>query len=184
MAAGALLLVGGVVAAILLAPEIDEAKERDAARRERIEERRQEERRQTALRVQRARTGSVPVVRSERGRMLDLVAERILGDARRRAASGELARTARLIECEPFPRSATTVDPRRDLAARRGRYTCLAVTIRRGETEHSAAFDIGYPYRVAMDFQTGRYGFCRVVEQPGEGALRGRPLAPLSEACT
>jgi hypothetical protein len=193
VALAVLLLAGGVTAGIVLGPEIDEAKERDEARRERAEMRRLEARRRQARGVQRARTGRLAPpapgaagtgLLAARERMVALAGDRILADARTKAERGDLARRARFVEFEPFPRSRTTVDPRAEAAARRGRYTCLAVTVRSPETERAAAFDLGYPYRLAMDFQSGRYAYCRVLEQAGEGALRGRPLVALPAACS
>jgi len=81
----------------------------------------------------------------------------IAADARRRVRAGALSGPIRRVECEPFPRS---LDPALQLARRRGRYACLAVT---AEFEGGA---LGHPYRAKIDFETGRYAFCKIAGRP------------------
>ena len=68
--------------------------------------------------------------------------------------AGTLEGTIRRVECEPFPRS---LNPERQLARRRVRLTCLAVT---ADFEGGA---LGHPYRALIDFATGRYAFCKIA---------------------
>ena len=71
--------------------------------------------------------------------------------------------------------------PERDLASRRGRYACTAVT---SDIESSQVRgSIGYPYRAIVDFGSGRMVWCRDVGQAGEGGYVGGPLVALSPRC-
>jgi hypothetical protein len=46
------------------------------------------------------------------------------------------------------------------------------VTARFQETEKSSGGLIGHPYRMRIDFDTGRYAFCKIAGRPGEGQLK------------
>jgi hypothetical protein len=84
------------------------------------------------------------------------------------AAVGAHAHISR-VECEPFPR---TVGP--TPKTRRGRFQCVAVT---SEFEGGV---IGYPYRTLVDFQTGRFAYCRISGVPGPAREQ---LATTPKAC-
>lgn len=143
-----LLAAGGTVA---LVPAIDEAS-RERAAAERRERDAAHERRTRALRAeQRPRFGRSAATAPAAA--LDDVAAAITADARRRVRAGTLDGPIRRVECEPFPRGVTP-------GPRRGRYACLAVT---SSFEGGA---IGHPYRAMLDFQTGRYAFCKVTGRP------------------
>jgi hypothetical protein len=92
----------------------------------------------------------------------------ILADARARASAGELKGPIRRVDCEPFPRPADGArGPEGDLAQRRGRYSCIAVTSEFGRTEESVGGVLGHTYRALVDFRSGRYAFCKVSGQAG-----------------
>jgi len=79
----------------------------------------------------------------------------IRADARRRVDDQILR-----VECERFPRTDDAAPPERDPTVRRGRYSCLAVT-----TTFEGG-SIGHPYRALVDFQTGRYAYCKITGRP------------------
>jgi hypothetical protein len=144
-----LLAVGGTVA---LVPAIDDAQQQRAAA-ERREREVALERRIRALRAeQRPRFGRVGAVAPLAA--LDELSAAIAADARRRVRAGALDGPIRRVECEPFPR---TLHPERALARRDGRFACLAVI---AEFEGGA---LGHPYRAKIDFDSGRYAFCKVA---------------------
>jgi hypothetical protein len=144
----ALALVGTAV----LVPTLDATRDRrDAAdRRERAAA---HEQRLRALEAeQRPRHGRVDA--PSRAVALDDLAAAIVADARERVRAGKLKGPIRRVDCEPFPRS---LNPERQLARRRVRLSCLAVT---------AAFEqgaLGHPYRALIDFKSGRYAFCKIA---------------------
>jgi len=59
----------------------------------------------------------------------------------------------------------------------------LPVCNRAASSARTGAAAIGHPYRVRIDFESGRYGFCEVVERAGEGMIGIQPLVPLSPLC-
>jgi hypothetical protein len=91
----------------------------------------------------------------------------IQADARDRVRRGELDGPIRRVECEPFPRSVDGVGAHQDISRTSGRYSCVAVTAAFGSGEVGATGVIGHRYRIAVDFETGRYAFCKVSGQAG-----------------
>jgi hypothetical protein len=175
--AGKVALAAGPVVALAatlaLAPGIDRAKDERAqteaqraaqARAAQVLQARDEQRPRFAAGVP---AGADPAARE---RLLETAGAAVLTDARARVAG-----PVRRVTCEPFPRTVGSAGP----SARKGRYACLAVT---HDVAGSAAA-IGYPYRVLVDFESGRYGFCKVVGRPGEAMIGTRPLVPLSPDC-
>ena len=58
-----------------------------------------------------------------------------------------------------------------------GRYACLAVTAEFLETRETSGGLLGHPYRVRIDFDTGRYAYCKIAGRPGGGTAQARPRA-------
>ena len=185
------------VAAAILGPRIDESKEERAERERRAQAAALAERKREQREIQRPRFGSVAVTPigaqpaatppaealRERRALVDAAIGKIVADARSRFEGGELDRRAIGGECEPFPVSAATPDPREQLDLRRGTYQCLAKTVEQPGSEFHISYAFGYPYRLQADFGTGRYAYCRLALEAGEGSYRGRPLVPLPPAC-
>ena len=42
---------------------------------------------------------------------------------------------------------------------------------------------LGHPYRVRIDFDTGRYAFCKVFGRPGEGQLKRHQGVTVPAVC-
>jgi hypothetical protein len=105
-------------------------------------------------------------------------------DAMRRFRAGEFTQHPNRVSCFRFPVGVPgTPDPSDDPKLSRGRYTCLAVTTGFASGKETTGGEIGYPYRALVNFDTGRFAFCKYSGRPGEGSLR-RPLeVALPTAC-
>jgi hypothetical protein len=171
------VLIVLVAAAAALVPVILESKEdqAEADRRDRAERRAELIRRlETEQRPRHRRSTSVapPGAAADkqleaRSTLIDELNAEILGDARARARRGDLDGPIRHVQCEPFPRSVDGVGAHEQLGRRSGRYACVAVTAEFGTGEVGATGVIGHQYRTMVDFETGRYAFCKVSGQAG-----------------
>jgi hypothetical protein len=158
--------------AVALVPEIRESRQQRAAfeQRDRAEQRARrlreleaEQRPRSHRSDSTAPAGASPRVRlAARAGLLDELSTTIVADARRRVRDGALTGPILRAECEPFPRSVATRDAAEDLSLRRGRYACIAVTSEFERTEESIGGALGHPYRALVDFETGRYGYCKI----------------------
>ena len=179
-----------IAGAVALAAGIRESK-RETAESERRERARLEARRLDELRAeQRPRFGrsdgvapsAAPAARrlaARRGTM-DGLAAAVLSDARRRVRRDTLDGPILRTDCEPFPRTVDGVGAERDLSRGRGRYSCVAVTADIPRSEASLGGVIGHQYRVLVDFETGRYAFCKVS---GRAEAEPDPRVTTPHAC-
>jgi hypothetical protein len=167
----ALLLAAGGTAALV--PSIGdtqrersaaEDRRREALREQRIRELRAEQRPVSGRTRSTAQAGAGPRVRlAARAAAMDDLTAAIAADARRRVRAGALAGPIRRVECEPFPRTVGGADPAEQLSRRSGRYACVAVTAEFERTEESVGGALGHPYRAMIDFESGRYAFCKIA---------------------
>ncbi len=97
-----------------------------------------------------------------RGRLLATAAGTIRADAGKQ-------RTVLRVDCDPYPSAA----------ASRGRYECLAVTADVPATARTPAAANGVAYRVLVDFDSGRYGYCRLAPRAVKVQREPVPLSPL-----
>jgi hypothetical protein len=179
--------VAAVVAAIALAPSIqrsrDEHARKEAAERARSErqdlERTRREQRPRFARGTPARTDL-----GARRRLLASAEASIQADASTRSAAGEFNGPIKRVECEGYPPGTGTTPADADPSKRTGLYSCLAVTSEVPATAGNRGGLLGHPYRVRIDFRTGRYAFCKVRGRPGELAVRARPSGPLPRVCS
>jgi hypothetical protein len=182
----ALLPVVGIGLALLLGPGIDQAKdERAQAERERLAQIRAE-RIEHLKAEQRPRTGRGAPAGENLARRAALVAALpgvVATDARKRVAAGALDGPIRSVKCEPYPRSVAGGGAHQDPSLATGRYSCLAVTQTVAASERNEAAAIGHPYRAMIDFDTGRYAFCKVSGRPGEGSIGQQAFVPVPAAC-
>jgi len=175
--ASALVLVGAIAIGIALLPGMLESKQERAQseRRERAQLRAERIRELEAEQRPRFRRSEsvAPAGASDRQRLaaraglMDELSRAVLADSRRRVRRGELDGPVRRAVCEPFPRTVNGIGADRDLSRRSGRYSCVAVTaeFRRGEASIGGV--IGHQYRTLVDFESGRYAFCKVAGQAG-----------------
>lgn len=190
----ALLPFAVVALVLLLGPGIRESKdERAQAERERIE-RNQAARAERLRAEQRPRFASgspAPDSEAGRARLVDGAARAVDADARTRVAAGTLDGPIRGVGCEPYPRTESRAGADQDLSQRYGRYACLAATAEfTGNASDDArpyasseAGAIGHPYRVRIDFDSGRFAFCKVSGRAGEGGLRAEPVVTVPRVC-
>jgi hypothetical protein len=174
-ALGALIVL--VAVAVALVPVILESKEEraESERRERAERRAELIRRlEVEQRPRLRRSSSVappgaadPERLQARAALMDELTGEILADARARVRRGDLDGPIRRVECETFPRTVDGVGAHEDLARTRGRYACVAVTAEFGSGEVGASGVIGHQFRTEVDFDSGRYAFCKVSGQAG-----------------
>ena len=165
------VLLGLIAAAVVLAPELREAaREQDEALQRRRAEQRAElvRRLEAEQRPVRDRSHSVagPGAGADerldaRAALMDELAAAIEADARGRLRRGELKGRIRRVECEPFPRTVDGIGAEQDLARRRGRYSCLAIT-----SEFTGGV-LGHQFRALVDFESGRYAYCKISGQSG-----------------
>jgi hypothetical protein len=182
----ALLPLVAIALLLLLGPGIDRSKEeRASAAEERLQQAR-------AARLERARVEQRPRFASGVAAGAGLAARETLlldasaavrADARARVDAGALDGPIRRVECEAFPRMVQQSGAHLDPSRRYGRYGCLAVTSEIASTERNEAGALGHPYRLRVDFETGRYAFCKIGGRPGEGATATQPIAPVPRAC-
>jgi hypothetical protein len=182
--AGALLGVAIVVGLALGVPAIIDAKHRSALADARRDARYRASRISELTRQVRPIAGHGPAARGltapatlqpQTVLRADLVAA-ITADGARRARTGEFVHAPKRIECSRNPVSIGRPDPAAIPDARRSVYACLAVTTDVAPSSSTNGGAIGYPYSALVDFQAGRFTFCRVSGRPGE-MLIGRDIA-------
>jgi hypothetical protein len=188
---GALLGVAVVVGLVLGVPAIVAAKHRSALADARRDARYRAARIGELTRQVRPISGRGPAARGltapatlQPQRVLrgDLVAA-IAADGARRARTGEFVHTPKRVECSRNPVSIGKPDPAAVPDARPAVYACLAVTTDVARSATTNGGSIGYPYSALVDFQAGRFSFCRVSGRPGE-MLIGRDIAvAVPQAC-
>jgi hypothetical protein len=192
----AVVLLPFVVIGLVLAlgPGIRDSKEERARSEEQRIERERAAREARLREEQRPRfAAGAPSPESVAGRerLVETAAVSVRADARKRAAAGELTGPIRGVECEPFPRTTSGIGAERDLSRRFGTYSCLAVTAQFGESTggevapyaQSEAGTVGHPYRVRIDFDTGRYAYCKIAGRAGEGGLRAQQAVTVPRVC-
>jgi ribosomal protein L37E len=116
-----------------------------------------------------------------RAALVKAVEARITGDARARAARGEIEGPITATTCGPFLRSPDAVPDDRVLSRDVGRYDCVAIKadVRSGG---KSVGSLGYAFVAALDFRRFSYVWCRNTPPQGE---RGAALAfvRLDRAC-
>jgi hypothetical protein len=175
-----------IVVAVMIAPGIRESRS-ERERAEQQERQRVQAAHQARIeRVQRPRFAAGPAASSgvaARRRLLDSASATLLVDARRRVAAGQLRGPIEGIDCEPFPRTVAGVGAEDSTEQRYGRYACIAVTAEFKQSEATTGGLIGHPYRMRIDFDSGRYAYCKVAGRPGEGLLTRRVTVSVPRVC-
>ena len=173
-----------VVIWLVVAPAVDEAKDRSSSAQAREAAQQRAARQAAAREEQRVQRGSAarpagalsPVAeRAARRSLVGAMEAHILRDVRERFDS-DADRTT----CAPFPRSTEPRDGREILSMRRGTYECLAVE---AEVDDGRG-RIGVPYRAIVDFPEGEWLFCKINPVPSEQVIPDpRALVGLPRAC-
>jgi hypothetical protein len=156
--AAVLVVLLGVAAAIAI-PAIDSSKDESAAReqRESAEARAAERRRLRA--DQTAHHGRGEPAHDQAGRLALLFRVRgsISSDAEARVRAGALTGPVLGVRCRPGRSSGT-----------RTAYTCTAVTREIPATGRNVPGVAGHPFVAVVDFDSGRYSWCKTNPPPGE----------------
>ena len=180
-------LVALIVVAVLIAPGIRESKsERERAEQQRAPAHPGGSRRSAsgACSVRASRAAPPPPrVWPHGGGCSTRPARPLLADARRRVAAGQLRGPIEGIDCEPFPRTVAGVGAEDSTEQRYGRYACIAVTAEFKQSQATTGGLIGHPYRMRIDFDSGRYAYCKVAGRPGEGLLTRRVTVSVPRVC-
>ena len=173
--AGAALAAGLVVAAIVLVPKITETNRNNAAAERRERAAALERLRERLIAEQRPHRGAAPPGLG-RSAVLRRIEASVTRDARAREAAGGLPPPpARYSVCKPFadqPAGAAT-----------GRLSCVAVTSEVPGQGGERAGVVGHPFRVLVDYGTGRYAWCKVSGRAGEGSFTRLTGVTLPRAC-
>jgi hypothetical protein len=185
-----LLVLALIAAGVALLPGIQESKD-EQARSE--AQQRAAERAELARRLEReqrprfARSAAVAPAGAgaqqqlaARAQLMEELPAAVLADARERVRRGALDGPVLRVECEPFPRSVDAIGADEDLSRRSGRYSCLAVTAEFERSEQSIGGVLGHQYRALVDFESGRYAYCKVSGQAGPSRDQ---LATTPSAC-
>jgi hypothetical protein len=186
----AVLAVALVAISAALLPSIEQSKDersrseerqRAAARAELARRLEREQRPRFARSAAVAPAGAAPPRRlAARAELMEELRASVLADARRRVRRGALDGPVLRVECEPFPRTVDGVGADTDLSRRRGRYACIAVTAEFERSEHSIGGVVGHQYRALVDFESGRYAYCKISGQAGPSRDQ---LATTPRAC-
>ena len=178
----------------MLVPQIDDTKDRTAAREAREKAARQAARRREVIaqqRVRRARaadlrpsSGSPPAARvSAREALLARAEAAITADARKRGRGRRADRAPRrhgvraVSQARPRPGAATS-------ASARGVYDCLVAVRAIAATEQNIGGTLGYPFRAVVDFDAFSFVWCRTNPVPGERVVPDpRTVIELPKAC-
>jgi hypothetical protein len=169
---GLVLLAGGVVAAITLAPQISESKREQAAAERRARIRANERERARLIAEQRPRRGRLDLGAGAAA-AVTTIERAITRDAQARAARGELESRARYTNCRSLARER-----------RRLLLGCTAVTSETKTTENVSGVVVGYSYRAALSSNSGRFAFCKTSGRPALGfGTKGLPAVELPRAC-
>ena len=145
-----------------------EERQRAAARAALARRLRAEQRPRFARSAAVAPVGAAPEERlSARAELMRDLSASIVADARRRVRQGAIEGPILRVECEPYPRSVDAVGADTDLGRRRGRYSCIAVTAEFERSEQSIGGVVGHQYRAKVDFESGRYAYCKISGQAG-----------------
>jgi hypothetical protein len=182
----AVAAVAAVVAAVLAAPAIQRSNEEHS--RAEAEKSARIERQQIALtrRQQRprfARGAAAGTDLGARRQLLSSAEGSILTDASTRAAAGEFNGPIVRVKCAGFPPGEGTVPADADPGRRVGLYACIAVTSEIPATSGNRSGLLGHPYRMRINFDNGRYAFCKVRGRPGELAVKAPRPVNLPRVC-
>lgn len=136
------------------------------------EERAQVEREQAA----KADQGDPAASEGERNALVSELEASILRDARARVRTKELRGPVRRVACEPTRRGDHVL-------------SCTAVTNELEAADNNpdnreVTGVTGHPFRAVVDFETGRYAWCKRILAPGEGGvIDPRAIVPLPREC-
>jgi hypothetical protein len=190
--AGLLLLVAVVVAGALLVPQTRSREQTRAAEDARRAAAADAELKARYAREARPIAGQGPAAEgldgaaalTARRALVSGLQASVLADARERAKRGELKGSYRAATCYRYPKGVHDLPPADEVAHATLVVECLAVTreVARDNRTTTGSL-IGQPYRARVDFQRGRYTYCKIVQQPGELSIQRESVLKVPTAC-
>lgn len=190
---GSLLLAAVVLAAILVVPQLRSDQHDKEAQVARSAQAARAELLAKYAREARPVHGAGPAAagRAEgaalvaRRRLVHGLEAAVLADARARASRGELHGRYAATTCYRFPKGVDDKPPAEDMTNQTAVVECLAVSAKVARNERTTTGSlIGQPYRAQIDFEHGRYAFCKIVQMPGELAIQRGSVLKVPAACS
>lgn len=175
LAVGTPLIAVASIAALLIADDASEDREKREAIAAKEDLERKEER-AARLRLEQVakRAKIAPGARPE---MVEALERHVLRDALAR----NLKRDVMRVECEPHPRSVVRDVLEDDPKVKSNRYRCMAVT---SDIPGAVKGIIGYPFLARIHYYTGALVWCKSNEIPGERLIPDpRTIVPPAQAC-
>jgi hypothetical protein len=134
--------------------------------------------------VHRGQGKRLPPSRAAQATLVADLEHGITADAQARFKAHKLDTHVRSTQCKPFVRPSVPHPPPPSLAARTGRYECLAVTASVPASGRTEAASVGYPFWGTIDFVTGALVWCKVNPRPAEhGTYDELAFVPLPKQC-
>ena len=128
-------------------------------------------------------SGDAASIRAGQGRLVTAVEAAITRDALDRFRRHQITRVTGT-SCKPYAPGAIGAPPPPPLRAQVGRYECLASTgsLVLGTQKQVTS---GYPFWVRIFFTSGRFAWCKINPQAGEGVAGtgGQITVPLAPVC-
>jgi hypothetical protein len=192
LGAGSLLLAAAVLAAVLVVPQLRSERNDHEAQATRRAQAAQAGLLAKYAREARPISGAGPAAEGRqdaaalvaRRRLVAGLEGAVLADARARATRGELHGRYAATTCYRFPKGLDDRPPADDLARRTAVLECIAVAAKVARDARTTTGSlIGQPYRALVDFTHGRYAFCKIVQVPGELAIRRGTVLKVPQAC-
>jgi hypothetical protein len=188
VALGALLLLALAAGAIFAVPHLRRGEAERARSEARAAKAAAAARRVRLTRESRPRTGSGPAaaglrpsaaIRARRALMAGVEAS-VLEDARSRFGRHGPYLGAR---CTAIPRRPESLPPQDNLAVAIARVECLAIERAVAPTAQTAGVLTGQPFHARVDFTRGRYAWCKIEDEAGEGFTGVQVSVPVPPAC-
>jgi hypothetical protein len=188
MALGIVLLVALAAEVIVEAPRLRGSQHERARAEARAAKAAAAVRRVRLTRESRPRIGSGPAaaglrpgaaLRTRRALMTSVEAS-VLADARDRFRSRGPYLGAR---CTGMPKRPGARPPQDNLAVPIARVECLAIERALAPSAQTAGVLLGQPFYARVDFRRGRYAWCKIEEEAGEGFTGVQVSVPVPRAC-
>lgn len=188
IASGAVLLVATAVGAIVAVPHLRRSELERARSEARAAKAAAAAQRVRLTRESRPRIGNGPAaaglrpgaaLRARRALMTSVEAS-VLEDARDRFRSQGPYLGAR---CTALPKRVESRPPQDNLAVPIARVECLAIERALAPSARTAGVLLGQPFYARVDFTRGRYAWCKIEEEAGEGFTGVQVSVPVPRAC-
>jgi hypothetical protein len=187
-ALGMVLLVALAVGAFVAVPHLRQSEQERARVQARAARAAAAARRVRLTRESRPRSGSGPraaglrpgAALQARRALMTRVEASVLADARDRFRSQGPYLGAR---CTALEKQVASRPPQDDLAVPIARVQCLAIERALAPSARTAGVLLGQPFHARVDFRRGRYAWCKIEEEAGEGLTGVQVSVPVPREC-